>query len=66
MKRIKGLVLLCLLGSLSCSEDFQLTEPWKDIPVVYGFINVRDTAQYVRVERLFVDENIPASQIAKM
>ncbi|MBK8244295.1 MAG: DUF4249 family protein [Saprospiraceae bacterium] len=65
MKRIKGLVLLCLLGSLSCSEDFQLTEPWKDIPVVYGFINVRDTAQYVRVERLFVDENIPASQIAK-
>ncbi|MBK6699198.1 MAG: DUF4249 family protein [Saprospiraceae bacterium] len=65
MKRIKGLILLCLLGSLSCSEDFQLTEPWKDIPVVYGFINVRDTAQYVRVERLFVDENIPASQIAK-
>lgn len=65
MKRIKGLVLLCLLSSLSCSEDFQLTEPWKDIPVVYGFINVRDTAQYVRVERLFVDENIPASQIAK-
>lgn len=65
MKRIKGLILLCLLGSLSCSEDFQLTEPWKDIPVVYGFVNVRDSVQYVRVERLFVDENIPASQIAK-
>lgn len=81
MKRIKGLVLLCLLGSLSCSEDFQLTEPYKDLSVVYGFISTinefhknekdvvvytrLDTAQYIRVEKLFVDENIPASQIAK-
>ncbi len=80
MKRIKGLILLCLLGSLSCSEDFQLTEPYKDLSVVYGFISTinefhkkgdaaqytrLDTAQYIRVEKLFVDENIPASQIAK-
>ncbi|HEX5626239.1 MAG TPA: hypothetical protein VFX48_09500, partial [Saprospiraceae bacterium] len=57
------------LGSLlilsSCSEDFQLTEPYKDIPVVYGIIKRTDTAQYIRVQKAFVDENLAASQIAK-
>ncbi len=51
--------------SFTCSEDFQLTEPFKDVPVIYGFIKNYDTAQYIRVERLFVDENIPAVDLAK-
>ena len=50
----------------ACSEDFILTEPWKDIPVVYGLINRVDSAQYIRVEKLFVDENIPAVDMAKV
>ncbi|MBK7694667.1 MAG: DUF4249 family protein [Saprospiraceae bacterium] len=50
----------------ACSEDFVLTEPWKDIPVVYGLINRVDSAQYIRVEKLFVDENIPAVDMAKV
>ncbi len=49
----------------SCSEDFQLTEPSKDLPVVFGFLDRNDTAQYIRVEKLFVDENIPAIELAK-
>lgn len=43
-----------------------LTEPWKDIPVVYGLINRVDSAQYIRVEKLFVDEDIPAVEMAKV
>lgn len=61
-------LFLGLLGFLAvqCSEDFQLTEPYKDIPVVYGLIKRTDTAQYIRLEKAFVDENIPASQISKI
>ena len=61
---IVGLALVSVVWN-SCSEDFQLTEPRRDIPVVYGFINRTDSAQYIRVERLFVDENIPAVELAK-
>lgn len=58
-------VVLSFLN-LTCSEDFQLTEPYKDVPVIYGFIKNYDSAQYIRVERLFVDENIPAIDLAKI
>ncbi|MDQ3141723.1 MAG: hypothetical protein M3Q56_05690 [Bacteroidota bacterium] len=64
MKRNIVWVLFALLVLGSCSEDFQLTEEWKDIPVVYGFLNRTDTAQYIRVEKVFVSEDIPATQIA--
>ncbi|MEO6190039.1 MAG: hypothetical protein ABIO44_06420 [Saprospiraceae bacterium] len=50
---------------LNCSEDFQLTEPYKDFSVVFGFLNRTDTAQYIRVEKLFVDEDIPATVLAQ-
>ncbi|MBK9961304.1 MAG: hypothetical protein IPP06_08195 [Saprospiraceae bacterium] len=62
-------ILFTIYGILlfsACSEDFVLTEPWKDIPVVYGLINRVDSAQYIRVEKLFVDENIPAVDMAKV
>lgn len=57
---------ILVAGFTSCTEDFQLTEPYKDIPVIYGIINRADTAQYFRIQKAFVDENIPATQIAKI
>jgi hypothetical protein len=61
---------LILAGSLlflgSCTTDFVLTEEWRDVPVVYGFINRTDTAHYIRVEKLFVDENRSAVEIAQI
>jgi len=65
--KIKLTILFCgFLLIFACSEDFVLTEPWKDIPVVYGLINRVDSAQYIRVEKLFVDEDIPAVEMAKI
>ncbi len=57
---------LCLFLLGSCSTDFVLTEEWRDVPVVYGFINRTDTAHYIRVEKLFVDENKSALEIAQI
>lgn len=57
-------IVIFTLLLFSCSNDFDLTEPAKEIPVVYGLINAADTAQFVRVEKAFIDENIPGNELA--
>jgi len=49
----------------SCSNDFELVDNWKDIPIVYGLLNANDTAQYIRVEKAFLDEETSALLIAQ-
>jgi len=61
--RIISIGLLATLFT-SCSNDFDLTEPPREIPVVYGLISAADTTQYIRVEKAFIDENIPANVLA--
>jgi hypothetical protein len=65
--RIYAIITLAFSGLFlsSCSEDFELTEPWKDIPVMYAMLNRFDTAQYVRIEKAFVSEDLAAAEIAK-
>lgn len=66
MNQFKNIGFVVIFLSLwSCDEDFQLTEPFKAIPVIYGFMDRTDTAQYIRVEKAFVNEDIPASTIAQ-
>ncbi len=65
MKRIAA-VLFVLFVLVSCSNEFQLTEDWKDIPIVYGLLNTADTAQYIRVEKAFIDENSSALDLAQI
>lgn len=66
MKYLKfGLCSALILSVLSCDEDFQLTETYKPIPVIYGFLDRTDTAQYLRVEKAFVSEDLAAISIAQ-
>ncbi len=62
--------LILLLGSIlylsACSNELKLTAPWKKIPVVYGFLNISDTAQYIRVEKAYLDPNVSAVTIAQI
>ncbi len=37
----------------SCEKDIKLTE-WKDTPVVYALLNLKDSVQYIRINRAFV------------
>lgn len=55
---------IALLSFFSCSNDFQLTEGDVNIPVVYGFLTPESEFTYVRVEKAFVDENIPGTELA--
>lgn len=65
---IKRLLILCAIwiSFLSCNNDIDLNETFKDIPVVYAIINAQDTAQYIRVERVFNDRDKSAYDIAKI
>jgi hypothetical protein len=60
------MVLVGLIFSASCSNDFDLTAEWKDIPVVYALLSRSDTAHYVRLEKVFLDESTSALEIAKI
>lgn len=61
-----SLIIVLSLGLFSsCSNDFDLTEDKKDIPVVYGLLNPQDTAHYIRIERAFIDESVSALEIAQ-
>ena len=67
MTRYSILLIFAALVALfisSCNNDFDLIEEGEDIPVVYGFINLGDSAQYIRVENAFSDEETNALTLA--
>ncbi len=63
-KLIPGIVAICMLAA--CSNELDLTAPWKDIPVIYGVLSPADTAHYVRIEKAFLDPNKSALEIARI
>lgn len=67
-KIIKGFVAIIATVVLftACDNDFDLVTDKVEIPVVYAILNAADTAQYFRVERAFIDENISAPEIAQI
>ncbi|MBK8876748.1 MAG: hypothetical protein IPN13_23830 [Bacteroidetes bacterium] len=50
---ICGLIAGSMLFS-ACDNDIDLLAPYKEIGVVYGLINPKDTVQYVRIQRAFL------------
>jgi hypothetical protein len=50
-------LLLASLGLCSCTTKFDVAAPYKNITVVYGFLDQNDTAHYVRIEKAFLDNS---------
>lgn len=65
---MKKLLLLLVTGFwlASCSNDFDVTAPWKEVPVVYAIISPQDTAHYVRIEKAFLDPERNSLEIAQI
>ncbi len=59
------LPFLCLLSFFSCSNEFELTAPTKEIPIVYGVLSRADEVHYIRVEKAFIDEQTSALELAQ-
>lgn len=67
MKKIFYIGLLAVaLYAVSCSNDFEVTAPWQDIPVVYGLLSIEDPVHYMRVEKAFLDPKANALEQAKI
>lgn len=49
--------LITLTGLNSCSEDFVVSAPYRDITVVAGLLDPLDTFHYIRIQKAFMDEN---------
>lgn len=52
-------------GLSSCSEDFEVAAPYREVTVVYGLLNMADTAHYVRVQKAFLDDSKSALDMAR-
>lgn len=57
-------VFVCTIGIISCSTDFELTTGGKEQPVIYSILTEDDEYHYVRVEKLFVDEDTGPRELA--
>lgn len=68
-KTMRNFVVLALLALItfgtSCSDKINVGAPYKDVMVVYGILNIRDSAHYIRIQKGFMDENKSAVNMAK-
>ncbi len=58
MRKIYTVLFLIIFGFISCEKDLEMAK-WKEISIVYGIINIKDTAQYLRINRLFSTNDNP-------
>jgi hypothetical protein len=65
MKWILGLICTAFFFT-ACDNTLVVTDKWKDIPIVWGFLSKSDTAHYIRVEKAFLDPNTSALTIARI
>src|ERR1035437_2806405 len=54
-KKVVFIVFISLL-LLRCSNKLEILAPYKESVAVYGLLNQNDTAQYIRVQRVFLGE----------
>ena len=67
MTILKNLTLAAIVatGLTSCDNELNLVESKIETPVIYGLLDLQDTAQYIRVERAFIDQSISALTLAQ-
>lgn len=47
------IIILAFLSIMSCDNKLDINAPYKQIPVVYGFIDKNETVQYIRIQKVF-------------
>jgi hypothetical protein len=55
MKRLT-LLLVTISVLAGCSTDVDINAPYKNITVVYGLLNMRDSVHYVKINKAFLGE----------
>jgi hypothetical protein len=52
-KSFLGLIIFIGVALISCETDIEANAEYKDIPVVYGLLDVADTIHYIKVNKAF-------------
>ncbi len=56
MKKLIYFLVVCLsFGMFSCSTDFDVTAPYKEIPIIYGMLNKDDSVQYIKINKAYLN-----------
>lgn len=66
---MKNYIVLSLIAAAvlsGCSNDFEVSAPWKEVPVVYTILSAKDTANYIRIEKAFLDPERGVLEIAQI
>ncbi len=53
------MVLALLLG---CKNDIDINAPYKDVAIVYGFLDQNDPIQYIRIQKLYQNASTTTTQ----
>ena len=57
--RLKSILLSAFAGLLlfsACENEVDINGDWKDVPVVFGLLDVDSTEQFIRISRVFLGE----------
>ena len=63
--KVPVIALLAMFLIVGCSEKFNTAAPYKNITVIYAFLDKADTAHYIRIEKAFLDQNKSAVTMAQ-
>jgi hypothetical protein len=56
-----------MLTVMACDNSLEINAPYREIPVVYGFIDKNETVQYLRIQKVFQNSiEIKASDAVKI
>lgn len=62
---IAAIGLLIVSGMFSCSEDFTVAAPYRQITIVSGILDADDTAHYIRIQKAFMDDSKSAIEMSE-
>jgi hypothetical protein len=57
--------IIALFVIPGCSEKFNIAASYKDITVVYGYLEMQDTAHYIRIQKAFLSQDKSALVMAQ-
>src|SRR5688572_8137093 len=46
-----SIIAVLLITSNGCKQDFDITADYKEVPVVYGLLNWKETTHYIRIQK---------------
>jgi len=60
------LAFFCLSLFFTCDNTLNVTDDWRNIPVIYALIDPNESINYIRIEKGFLDPEVGGETIARI